>query len=190
MAIKKKSATRRKVFAESHKFVFNRFPYTDYDAYGDGGTQKIRNLLKRFAFGDASVTGSAEFVSWTIRDEDTPQTMAHRLYNSTHYDWILLLYNEMFDPDWDWPMQSEQLAEFISNKYGVGNELDVHHYVSYNHVKYRDGIIVDSSFPNKSTINNSDYELALNESKRDIQILPPEYLPKVLDEFNRLFENG
>jgi hypothetical protein len=42
----------------------------------------------------------------------------------------------------------------------------------------------------KNTVSNYDYELELNESKRSIKIIKPEYYPRIVEELNILTKNG
>jgi len=179
----------KKIYAQSEKFFFSKFPYCNYDAAGDGVKHKVKNLLKRFVmYSEAGNT--AEFVEWTIREEDTPQTMAHRLYGSTHLDWVVLMYAQLHDPDWQWPLRSDDLAEWVDEKYGVGEGISHHHWIATAHPKVPDGTIIDGvSYPaNKATVSNMEYEAERNESRRTIRLLPTENLRQLLDEYETVFK--
>lgn len=179
----------KKSYPENGNFMFSRFPYCDYDAAGDEQTHRVINIMKRFSFKDTSKLVTRDFTGWIIREEDTPQVMAHKLYGSTHLDWVILMYNKMHDPEWSWPLDSTSLMDYVNMKYGVGNDTDTHHYVTRGHPKIADGNIVDSTYyPTTATIvTNFTHESNVNESKRSIQILPPEYLPAILAEFAKVF---
>lgn len=42
----------------------------------------------------------------------------------------------------------------------------------------------------RNSVSNYDYELELNESKRSIKIIKPEYYPRIVEELNILTKNG
>lgn len=180
-------------FGERSRFFFNGFPYVDYDILGNGEKQKIRNFFKRFDFRNKVRQYGSIYTKWVIRDEDTPQIIAHKLYNSTHYYWIILMINQMIDPTFDFPMTELELNDYVDKKYGVENRRALHHYESIDTGDINDlpdGIIVDSSYPSKKEIDNFEYELKANDEKRHILMLKPEYLEQVLDELSTILSSG
>ena len=186
-------AYQYETFGEKSKFFFNRFPYVDYDILGDGQQTKIKNFLKRFDFREKVRKFGSIYIKWIVRDEDTPQIIAHKLYNSTHYYWIVLMINRMGDPTFDFPMNEKELNEFVDKKYGVENRRGFHHYESIETGAVGDlpeGIIVDKEYSAKVIIDNYEYELLLNDSRRHILMLKPEYLAAVLVELDTILTSG
>ena len=57
-------------------------------------------------------------LEYIIQDGDTPEILAYKLYGSSERHWIILLYNDIIDPLFDWPLQQSVLNNFIENKYG------------------------------------------------------------------------
>lgn len=174
-------------FGEKSKFFFNEFPYVDYDILGDGEIQKIRNFLKRFDFRENIRQFGSIYTKWVVRDEDTPHIIAHKLYNSTHYYWIVLMINKIIDPVFDFPMVDTELNNYVDKKYGVENRRAFHHWESVASEEVGSlpaGIIVDSTYGAKVDIDNFEYELQKNDARRHLLLLKPEYLEAVLAELN------
>lgn len=176
-------------YFEKDTFFFTSFPTVDYDITGTGEKITIRNFLRRFGFRLSIRENIAAFSEWIIRDEDTPEIMAHRLYDSTHYYWIITMFNLMADPLFDWPMNDRNLYEYCVKKYGIENVYDHHHYEATAPTEvddYPEGIIVGSNYPHRSSISNYQHEFKLNEDRRRIKILRPEYLPQLLSEIETI----
>lgn len=176
-------------FGEKTRFYFNGFPYVYYDILGDGNERKIRNFLRRFDFRQRVRKFGSIYTKWVLRDEDTPQIIAHKLYNSTHYYWIVLMINKMLDPYFDFPLTDLELSEYVDKKYGEENRHALHHYESRDTGAVGDlpdGIWVDETYPARVEIDNYEHELAENDKKRHVLLLKPEYLEQVLEELNTI----
>ena len=181
------------VFGERSKFYFNKFPYVDYDILGDGEKRKIKNFFKRFDFREKIRKYGTIYTKWVVRDEDTPEIIAHKLYNSTHYYWIVLMINKMVDPVFDFPMTEEELNEYVDGKYGVENRRAFHHWESVDTAELGDlpdGIIVDETYPHRIDVDNFEYELKKNDDNRHILLLEPRYLGQVLDELETILTSN
>lgn len=180
-------------FGERTKFFFNGFPYVNYDILGNGEKTRIRNFFKRFDFRNKVRQYGSIYTKWVVRDEDTPQIIAHKLYNSTHYYWIVLMINQMRDPTFDFPMTDLELSDYVDKKYGVENRRALHHYESRSTgevIHLPDGVIVDETYPYKVEVDNYEHELAQNDAKRHILMLKPEYLEQVLDELSTILSTN
>lgn len=176
-------------FGEKSKFFFGGFPYVEYDILGDDDKQKIRNFFKRFDFRQNIRKYGSIYTKWVVRDEDTPHVIAHKLYNSTHYYWIVLMINKMIDPVFDFPMMESELNDFVDKKYGVENRRAFHHWESVASEEvgsHPAGIIVDDTYATKVDIDNFEYELKKNDASRHILLLKPEYLGAVLGELETI----
>ncbi len=180
-------------YGEKSKFFFNGFPYVEYDILGDGDKQKIKNFFKRFDFREKVRKHGSIYTKWVVRDEDTPHIIAHKLYNSTHYYWIVLMINRMVDPVFDFPMNELELNNFVDMKYGEENKRAFHHWESVDTADIADlpdGIIVDDTYPHKIDVDNFEYELKLNDAKRHILLLKPEYLETVLRDLETILKSN
>jgi hypothetical protein len=180
-------------FFEKDFFYFTSFPTVKYDILHDGKTQAIRNFLKRFGFRKDIRDNAAAFSMWVIRDEDTPEVIAHRLYNSTHLYWIVLMLNQILDPIFGWPLSDRQLYQYCVAHYGIENVYEHHHWEAQAPTEVEDypaGIIVSESYPHKVSVSNYAHEFQTNEDKRSIKLLKPEYLPDVMTEWDSIKDSN
>lgn len=180
-------------FYERDKFFFSDYPEIQYDFLNDGKTISIRNFLKRFTFRDSIKNNIAAYSEWIVRDEDTPEVMAHRLYDSTQFYWVILLLNRILDPLFNWPLTDRELFRYVEKIYGVSEVYSHHHYEAGEPIEIEDlpqGMIVDERYHRKVSISNYAYEFDLNESRRNIMLLKPEYLPDVLREWDNIKRSG
>jgi hypothetical protein len=86
----------------------------------------------------------------------------------------------MTNPYYDWPLTYIDLKKFVIKKYGEANINDTHHYED------ADGYEVDSDAPTATAITNFLYEEALNDVKRTINIIKPEYTQQIISEFKKI----
>jgi hypothetical protein len=96
---------------------FSKFPKLYHSFDGFNSSQYITNLLTRFTFEQDFKTNTAAFYEYDIREGDTPEIIASKIYNSPERHWIVLLMNDMVDPFFDWPLQYETLTRFVDAKY-------------------------------------------------------------------------
>jgi hypothetical protein len=96
----------------------------------------------------------------------------------------------MIDPFYDWPFNETEMNIYIVDKYGAESINDIHHYESAldaNTFALPVGEIVTDDYAyNKSSVSNSEYESILNENKRPIKLLKPEFLSDIKDERERI----
>lgn len=108
---------------------FKNFPDISYP-YNENGDRKIaKNILKRFTFSDAIKNNADIFVRYEMKESDTYQSLAKKLYGSADLHWILYLMNDIQDPYEDLPRNTQDLQLFISQKYpgyAIFMDLDVY----------------------------------------------------------------
>lgn len=110
--------------------------------------------------------GNTFFINYVIEDGDTAENICYRLWNDSSLSWLVYLVNGMVDPFFDWPLRSNELMEYVKNKYGQFQAYDAHHYT-------KNGFVVNynKDDPTLQKITNYQYEFQLNEEKRNI-LLP------------------
>ena len=111
-------------------------------------------------------SGNVFFIAYRINDGDTAENICYRLWADSSLSWIVYLVNNMVDPFFDWPLRSDELIEYIKNKYGKFQVYDVHHYVKNGFVVNR-----NDEDPEVKPVTNFQYEFDQNEKKRQI-VLP------------------
>lgn len=97
---------------------FNFFPTTLYNT-----TEKttsidiVTNLTSRFGFEQSFKDNTSIFYNYEIKDGDTPEIIADKMYNDPEKHWVILNFNDIVDPQYDWPLEQRTLIKFIDEKY-------------------------------------------------------------------------
>jgi len=99
---------------------FYNFP-TTYYTNTDGNTDLdvVTDITKRFAFEQEFKKNSAAYIKFIVTDEDTPEIIAYKYYGDVEKHWIILMMNDIVDPQYDWPMKERDLNKFIESKYSA-----------------------------------------------------------------------
>jgi hypothetical protein len=212
---------------------FNYFPKTFYNVDDrKNSVDVVTNIIARFSFDENLKQNSSAFYQYEIKDGDTPEIIASKYYDNPERHWVVLLFNDIIDPQYDWPLQYRVFNEFVDKKYSAPEYADTantsvsglswaksqSNVQSYFKVittilnsegtTYSDKVEIDQdsynqlpestqvyTLPNNTTITETisksiktyyDYEEELNESKRKINLLKPEFVPAVEKEFKRV----
>jgi len=97
---------------------FNYFPKTVYTANtNSSGLDTVTNIISRFGFEQKLKDNSAAFYKYSIQDTDTPEIIAHKYYDNPERHWIVLMFNDIIDPQFDWPLRYENFIKFVDTKY-------------------------------------------------------------------------
>jgi hypothetical protein len=104
---------------------FNYFPKTLYSADNrTSGLDTVTNLISRFTFEPSLKTNSAAFYKYDIQEGDTPEIIATKYYDNPERHWIVLAFNEIYDPQWDWPLQYKTFIDYVDKKYSAPEYAD------------------------------------------------------------------
>ena len=95
---------------------FNYFPKTIYQLSGND-IDSVMKITSRFNFEQSFKDNTAVGYEYDIQDGDTPEIIANKLYGSSERHWIVLLFNNIVDPQFDWPLDQRTLIRFIEDKY-------------------------------------------------------------------------
>ena len=97
---------------------FSYFPTVNHSLKDDGTYVEVTNILKRFAFRE-DVKGKVDvFYEYSIKDGERPDILADRLYGDSKYAWVILLFNDIIDPFYEWPLFGQDFTNYITGKYG------------------------------------------------------------------------
>jgi len=97
---------------------FNYFPKTFYsNDTASTGLDSVTNIIARFGFEQSLKNNSSAFYKYQIQESDTPEIIAHKYYGSAEKHWIVLLFNDIIDPQFDWPLKYDVLIDFVDAKY-------------------------------------------------------------------------
>jgi len=88
------------------------------------------NLLVRVRVLTEQLDSIFHYYEYVIKDGESPEILADRLYRDPEAHWIILLTNNITDPLYDWPLFYDSFDKYIVNKYGsLSNaKTTIHHY--------------------------------------------------------------
>ena len=163
---------------------FDSFPTISYDATGDKNFKKIRDITTRIKFKTAIQNNTALFAKYNVKDGETPEAIAYREYGEANLHWIVLVFNDILDPRYDWPLSQRDLNAFVKGKY---TDPDGEHHREIAQSSGIDTIMirVESDTPGSTIITNFEYEDFVNAKKAQIRLLKTDHVSQVINEFSR-----
>lgn len=104
---------------------FNYYPKTLYSLEDTSSkVDTVTNIIARFGFESKLKENTSVFYQYTIKDSDTPEIIARKYYGNSERHWIVLMFNDIIDPQWDWPLNDRTLNEYIDSKYSTPEYAD------------------------------------------------------------------
>ena len=174
---------------------FDKFPLIVYDIKGDNKFKLVPDILRRVKLRSNLQEGAVLFDKYDVKEGENPEDVAFKWFGSADLHWVILLTNNVTDRYYDWPLSQPDFAEFLTDKYGAGNEDGVHHYelvkssgktTSSGPSDYSHRVEVNSDETDAITVTNREYEERLQDKKRQIKLLDKGLLGSFLEEFERL----
>jgi hypothetical protein len=104
---------------------FKNFPVIPYDSVGNGEFKFVTNLLRRVGIRQKVKTNTLFYDTYDVREGESPESIADKLYNDPQLHWVVLLVNDITDIYHQWPMRYSQFLQFVNDKYADPN--GVHH---------------------------------------------------------------
>ena len=174
---------------------FSRFPLFVYDVKNNSNYKLLPDILRRVKLRATIKSGGMLFDKYDVKEGEKPEDVAFKWFGDPELHWVILMTNNVTDRYYGWPLNQVQFAEFLTDKYGAGNEDAIHHYEvtkdsgrttgqgpsDYSHL-----VEVNSDTDNASSISNREYEERDQDSKRQIQLLNKSLLGDFIAEFDRL----
>lgn len=162
---------------------FSRFPFVTRK-YGSDKIVGV-NLTRRTGILSKYKTDPKYFLVYNIQDGETPEILADRLYDEASYSWIVLMFNDIINVFEQWPLDYQSLMTYIKEKYE--DPYAVHHYESIS-----TSLVVDSDYLeyDKLIVTNVEHEIAVNDAKRKIKLLIPDYVSAVVTQHNNIVSGG
>lgn len=168
---------------------------------------KIKNLFKRARIREDLLNVFTVFEQYVVVGDDRPDNVANTYYNDPGLDWLILIINDIHNVRSDWPMAQNDFNKYLNEKYTPSELYQIHHYETkevrndLGELVLPQGIVVNSNFTfsyvNGSTtetysslnlVTNFDYENRVNEEKRNVYLLRPEYVRLVEKDLRNLFK--
>lgn len=171
---------------------FERFPLIPYDSVGNGNFKYVTNLLKRVGVRAKVRTNISVFDTYEVKEGETPEMIADKLYDDPELHWVVLLMNDISDRYHQWPLNHNQFIAHINDKYS--NIDAVHHYEieqTSGDTTLKINIGTDNTEHSGATaITNYEYEVAEEDKKRKIRLLDPEYIEAFIVEYQNLMNES
>ena len=167
---------------------FANFPIIAYDSVGNGEFKVVTNLLKRVALRSKVKSNTLLFDTYDVKEGETPESIADKLYDDSELHWVILLTNDITDRYHQWPMSSSQFLAFINDKY---SDVDATHHYEISQTSGDTTIKIDvgtvnTDYPTATLITNFEYEEARQDEVRKIRLLDPIYIEPFVAEYERL----
>jgi hypothetical protein len=96
---------------------FNKFPRVNYSFDNGDNTKTAVDIVKRVKFRDYIKENSEMFVEYQLRDGDTPDIVADKVYGDSKLHWVIMLLNDVTNPYYDWALSQQNLEAYAFNKY-------------------------------------------------------------------------
>jgi hypothetical protein len=181
-----------------------------------GNSKVMTNLLARASVIPQILKDPLLYYTYDIQEGDTPEVIAHKYYGDSYRYWIVLFANELLDPQWDWPMTSAVFEQYLADKYpstNVYSEIEYYEKVitqydvntqttTVNKVRIDEDVYnglpvtqtATYTLPtgpvtittDRNAVSIYDYELSLNEAKRNIKILNSNYVGEMENQLKKL----
>ena len=171
---------------------FSKFPLIVYDAKGDANFKIATHMLVRVALRTKVRTNTLLYDTYDVKEGETPESLAFKLYGDSEYHWIVLFANNITDRYHDWPMSTPQFLEFINEKYADPNAL--HHYEipqTSGDTTIKIDIGTDNTdYPSASEVTNFEFEQDRQDTIRQIRLLDPSYVEQLIKEFEGMMKES
>ena len=167
-------------------------PKIYYDSKGDDNYSLLTNLLTRVKLRTDIKTDVFDYDFYNVQDGETPEIIAHKYYNNSELHWTILIANDIIDYYEEWPMSTQRFEEFVKDKYI--NSQDVHHYeisqTSGDTTKTINVGMNTTDYASASAISFYTYEQRLQETKRQIRLIKPNFIEQFVEEFESKIDEG
>ena len=199
-------------YSGSPNSYFKQLPNLDYPSLrNDRGSaydyQVVKNIFKRAVLRDDIFDEVTAFTRYSVQGDERPDQVAYDFYNDSGLDWVVLSTNNIIHVRDEWPMGSQDFLTYLNAKYTETQLTNIHHYEtkiirdSSGTLIQPEGKIVPAghtvNFLDSGTLRSEssltsftflDHETNLNDAKRNINILRPEFLGLFLENFADIME--
>ena len=166
---------------------FNYFSPILYDPKGDGNAKLVTDILSRIRIRVSMKKEIVMLDRYNVKENETPEIVADKHHGSSYYHWVVMILNNVSDVYHDWPKSTRQIQKYLQTKYTEAQLIEAHHYeLSQSSGDTTIKIQVPQGTTNATAVSNYEYEIALNEQKRKIDLLRNDYLGYFVEEFSNL----
>jgi len=192
--------------------MFDRWPTVSYDIKKNGNPLQLTDITLRFKINELLRDKSAIMYQYDVQDGERPDIIAYKYYEDAKLDWVILLTNNIIDPQFEWPLDDRSFERYIRKKYGSSEAAkrthhayeQVLHFQSVNFdgtiVPEKKVIIDKESYDNANptlrqlgtyrAIDKYTHELELNQARSRIKILDKRYLQGLLGTYSDIIRQS
>ena len=199
-------------YSGSPNSYFRQIPNLDYPSLRNDRNsvydyQIVKNIFKRAVIRDDIFDEITAFTKYSVQGDERPDQVAYQFYNDSGLDWVILATNNIIHVRDEWPMGNQDFLTYLNAKYTEAELSNIHHYET-EIIRDSSGTLIQpegKTVPAGYTVNFLDngnlrteskiksfsflqHETNLNDSKRDINILKPEFLGLFLENFADIME--
>lgn len=127
---------------------------------------------------------------YNIQDGETLEIISEKLYGSPHYNWILMLLNNIYDYRKDYIMSEIAFERYIEEKYGsiVEAQSTIHGYRNKDRIwstqySFNDDNDEQQTNTDFQPVYAYEYEIEQNETKRKLKIVSEDIISVILENF-------
>lgn len=128
---------------------FESFPQTAFTLDSNViNPQLVTDILARSTFLREIANNTSIAYEYSVKDSDTAEIIAHKIYGDPYRSWVVLLFNNIINPFYDWPLKNDALDNYVNKKYG--QDIDtarntIHHYEKQTTKKsIYNGLVIDT----------------------------------------------
>ncbi len=197
-------------YSGSPNSYFRQLPELDYPSLSNDRKsaydyQLVKNLFKRAVLRDDVFNDVTNFEKYSVEGDERPDQVAYNFYKDSGLDWIVLTTNNIIHVRDEWPMSNRDFLTYLNEKYTSEELSNVHHYETReirdesNTLIQPAGVRVKSDYSvtyvendtvkTKSSIKMLtflEHETNLNDAKRNINILKPDYVEIFLRDIKEI----
>ena len=191
---------------------FRQLPNLDYPSLANERTsaydyQVVKNIFKRAVLRDDIFNEVTAFTKYDVIGDERPDQIANDFYSDPGLDWVILTTNNIVHVRDEWPMGNQDFLTYLNEKYSDEELSNIHHYetklirTSNGKLIQPEGLTVPEghsiTFLDNGVLRTEssltsftflEHETNLNDAKRTINILRPEYLNLFLEDFENIME--
>tara|TARA_A200000159_G_scaffold85972_1_gene79492 strand:+ start:7719 stop:8255 length:537 start_codon:yes stop_codon:yes gene_type:complete len=174
-------------------FYFEQFPKIAYDVLGTDDFKLTPDIFRRVKTRSKILNNVVLLDDYDIQEGDSPETVAFKAYGDAKYFFVVCLVNNIVNRYYDWPLDEFNFQQYVKDKYD--NAESIHHYEkiqSSGKLKgdgpsdYSHMVEVNSTELGAGAVSNIEYERRLQDKKRTIKMLEPQYLNAFVTEFKKM----
>lgn len=152
--------------------IFTQYPKILYPI--GGVDQVLADITTNLRITESSLADISIYEYYDLKDYETPDILATKLYGNPEWNFLIYLANDRFDWKNDFPLTQQELENYCNECYVDPN--GIHHYENLN------GVWIEKSDSEYCIpITNYEYEYSENEKKRSIRVIRPELAQQVVD---------